>query len=355
MTQLLPVFYVPEMVGKPVGTYSPSASKPAEVVADWLATPDIASGIEVIEFDSISRDTIAQAHDPKYVADVLARRADNGFDERSKSVADSLPFTSGSMLAAALHVLGEPDDWAARCRIACSPSSGFHHAHFDHGHGFCTFNGLMVAAVELRRRNLIDRLLIIDCDQHYGDGTQDIIEHLGLDWVTHITHGGHIAGSYRHKSEMMQLIAHHLPAFGGSRSLVLYQAGADCHADDPLGGFLTTADMRERDQLVFSLATKHEAPLVWNLAGGYQRDGKGTIAPVLELHRNTARKALEAISARVRVEVTRDRILEAVALVVKFDSARFSAERISHRHWVLTLDSDAPDSLLRQLALASQP
>lgn len=30
--------------------------------------------------------------------------------------------------------------------ISCSPSSGFHHAHYDRNHGFCTFNGLIVAA-----------------------------------------------------------------------------------------------------------------------------------------------------------------------------------------------------------------
>lgn len=296
MQHRIPVFYVPEMIGRPSATPSPSAEKPGQVVADWLADPYIAERIEVVEFDSISRDTIAQAHDEAYVADVLARRCDNGFGERSKSVAESLPFTSGSILAAALHVLGEPDDWHARSRIACSPSSGFHHAHYANGWGFCTFNGLMVTAVELKRRGLVDRMLILDCDQHYGDGTQDIIERLGADWITHVTHGGKLGGSYKGKGDMMERIARHLPAFADPRSLVLYQAGADCHVDDPLGGFLTTEDMRERDKLVFSLAAKVGAPLVWNLAGGYQRDARRSIAPVLALHRNTMRAALGAVA-----------------------------------------------------------
>lgn len=293
MSHKLPVFYVPPMVGKPTATFSPSAGKPARVVADWLAQPDITERIEVIEFDSISRDVIAQAHDPGYVADVLALRANNGFAERSKSVADSLPYTSGSLLAACLHVLGDPDEWDARARIACSPSSGFHHAHFGHGYGFCTFNGLMVAAVELKRRDLIDRLLVLDCDEHYGDGTQDIIERLSLGWITHVTHGGRLPGSYRAKKDMMASIKRRLPKFAGTRSLVLYQAGADCHVDDPLGGFLTTEDMRERDELVFRLAVEHRAPLVWNLAGGYQREQNGSIRAILALHRNTMRAALQ--------------------------------------------------------------
>lgn len=291
----LPVFYVPDMVGKPSDTFSPSARKPAQVVSDWLRCPDVAPSIEVVEFDSISRDVIAQAHDPAYVADMLARRIDNGFGERSASVANSLPFTVGSLLAAAEHVIAEPDDWGARARIACSPSSGFHHAHFDQCHGYCSFNGLMVVAVELQRRGLIDKLLVLDCDQHYGDGTQDIIDRLSLQWVTHVTHGGRLEGSYKDRKGMIRQIEHHLPGFGGPRSLVLYQAGADCHVHDPLGGFLSTQDMIERDRLVFSLAVKHRVPLVWNLAGGYQRDPGGRIDPVLALHRNTVIEAICAL------------------------------------------------------------
>lgn len=291
----MPVFYVPQMVGKPTGTDSPSAAKPEQVIADWLASPKIAERIEVVAFDPIGRDVIAQAHDPQYVEGVLERREDNGFGERSKSVADSLPYTSGSMLAAALHVLAEPDDWDARCRIACSPSSGFHHAGYEFGTGYCTFNGLMIAAVELKRRKLIDRLLVLDCDQHYGDGTTDIMAALSLKWVTHVTHGGKLPGSYRGKKDMIEQIKRRLPEFTGPRALVLYQAGADCHVDDPLGGFLSTEDMRERDELVFSLAVAHRVPLVWNLAGGYQRDESRSIRPVLDLHRNTVLAALGAL------------------------------------------------------------
>jgi acetoin utilization deacetylase AcuC-like enzyme len=292
----IPVFYVPDMAG-PVTGYSPSAAKPRQVVADWRMDFDIAPEVEFVEFDSIPRDTVALAHDPAYVANVLSGRANNGFGDRDPRVAASLPFTSGSLLAAARHVIDEPDDWTARTRIACSPSSGFHHAHYAKGGDFCTFNGLMVAALALKAEGLVDRVLILDCDEHYGDGTQDIIEHLGIDWVTHITHGGTLPGSYRGKAGMTRLIRKHLPEFGAAhgQALVLYQAGADCHVNDPLGGFLTTEEMRERDQLVFRLAAEHHVPLVWNLAGGYQRDSKGGIEPVLKLHRQTMVEAIMAV------------------------------------------------------------
>jgi acetoin utilization deacetylase AcuC-like enzyme len=68
---------------------------------------------------------------------------------------------------------------------------------------------------------------------------------------------------------------------------VLYQAGADIHVNDPLGGLLTTAEMRERDARIFAACLKHKVPCVWNLAGGYAKDKAGTIEPVLKLYRQT--------------------------------------------------------------------
>ena len=72
--------------------------------------------------------------------------------------------------------------------------------------------------------------------------------------------------------------------------IVLYQAGADPHVDDPFGGYLTTSQMRRRDKLVFETANKLGVPLVWNLAGGYQQP----IDKVLELHNNTLEECIRA-------------------------------------------------------------
>ena len=73
--------------------------------------------------------------------------------------------------------------------------------------------------------------------------------------------------------------------------LVLYQAGADPHVNDPLGGVLTSQQMSARDRLVFERLGRRA--LVWNLAGGYQSVEGDTdaqrIEPVLALHRETAR------------------------------------------------------------------
>jgi len=71
---------------------------------------------------------------------------------------------------------------------------------------------------------------------------------------------------------------------------VLYQAGADPHIDDPLGGILSSEQMSWRDRQVFEKLG--HLSLVWNLAGGYQVVPGDTEAqkrePILALHRETA-------------------------------------------------------------------
>ncbi|MEI6269080.1 MAG: hypothetical protein WCP01_09395, partial [Methylococcaceae bacterium] len=72
----------------------------------------------------------------------------------------------------------------------------------------------------------------------------------------------------------------------------LYQAGADPHIDDPLGGWMTTLQLYQRDMIVFKTAREMNLPVAWNLAGGYQRDENGELLPVLQIHDNTMKACL---------------------------------------------------------------
>ena len=278
----LPVFYTPAMVAKP-NSYSPSAEKPAAVVAHWQ---ELGLPIVLHTPTPVSEADLFRAHDRTYVRDVLACREPNGFGDTSAGVAHSLPWTSGAMLSAARHAL--------RHRvIACAPCSGFHHAGYAGGHGFCTFNGLMVTACALLAVDGSRSVGVLDCDMHYGDGTDDILRRLDLRGrVRHFTAGA----EYRHPSQGEELLAL-LPEVVRSMrdcDVILYQAGADPHVNDPLGGFLDDAQLRRRDELVFATARALGVPVAWNLAGGYQRDERGGIAPVLAIHAATARAALNS-------------------------------------------------------------
>ena len=262
------VYYSPRQVSCPEST-SPSPRKPALVVADWIGQ---GLPIRIVEPLPASREQIALAHAPAYVDGILNCELMNGFRGRQQEVADSLPWTCGSLLWAARGALSNG-------LVACSPTSGFHHAGYESAYGYCTFNGLMVAALALKAEGKVQRVGILDCDQHYGDGTAEIMASLNVDWIQHVSQehwNPDEAGPF------MAGLPEVVRSFAGC-DLLIYQAGADPHINDPLGGFLSTKELVERDRIVFSLAKTIGVPVVWNLAGGYQEP----LSRVLDIHRNT--------------------------------------------------------------------
>jgi acetoin utilization deacetylase AcuC-like enzyme len=270
----LPVFFSPLMVA-PSQSYSPSAEKPAAVLASWqrLGVP-----LELFPPVPVTQAELCLAHDEELVSGVLSLQRDNGFGNRSAAVAEALPYTSGALLCAAREALRNG-------AVAVAPCSGFHHAGWRSPAGFCTFNGLMVSAAVLHAEG-VRRIGIVDFDHHYGNGTDDIIDHLGARaWVHHFSAGKQYDHP-RQASEFFRDLSAILEAFADC-DVVLYQAGADPHIADPLGGWLTTEQLRQRDARVFQFFHAARIALAWDLAGGYQRDAEGCISPVLEIHDNT--------------------------------------------------------------------
>ena len=77
------VFYDPRQSVTANSSFSPSAQKPAQVVKSWkqLGIP-----YEVRTFAPLTAEEIALAHDPIYVADVLACKRANGFNNKNPEV-----------------------------------------------------------------------------------------------------------------------------------------------------------------------------------------------------------------------------------------------------------------------------
>jgi acetoin utilization deacetylase AcuC-like enzyme len=281
----IPVFYTHKMVAES-GCESPSALKPAAVVESWkLEFP-----VEIIPPLPATLEELCLAHDPEFVKNVLLGKRANGFGNKSPAVAASLLYTTGSMLSAARHAL-------ASGGAAAAPCSGFHHAGYASAEGFCTFNGLMVAALALKKAGKVERVGILDLDYHYGNGTDNIIRKLGCEkWIWHFTGGAR----YTSPSQVPEFFRDKLPEVLAAMTtcdLVLYQAGADAHIDDPYGGWLTTMQLLERDAIIFSALRDADVPVAWNLAGGYQVEKDGSIPKVLEIHDNTMRECVSAFSA----------------------------------------------------------
>ena len=269
---------------------SPSAGKPRLVVEDWRQR---GFPIEIAPVDPVTEEQLQLIHDPEYVHGVLSGERANGFGNCLTGVAETLLWTSGSLLSAAEFAIGSGES-------VCSPTSGFHHAGFSEGGGFCTFNALALAVFLFAGRG--QRVGIVDLDEHYGDGTQELLDRFEgsgqVSGVPHLTLGAVNSKlqSWSGEGDTTERVDAWLDDLGDELrrefsccDLVIYQAGADSHIDDPLGGTFNTEQYKRRDHVVFEAFHDLGIPLVWNLAGGYQTP----VEKVVELHAFTAAAFIE--------------------------------------------------------------
>ena len=242
------IFYAPGLVTREKNIRIPTQKKAEVFVRELGWEPDVSYHglIETyVYFDSITIDyakhLLAKVHSPSYFA-----RAKPGWGSISNALAHNV-------------ILFKACEHAAEHGIAFAPVSGFHHAGYDYGWGFCTYNGLVAAALAKQ-----GRVLILDGDGHFGDGTQDIINTLKLhDKITN------------HSIKEWDDI----PDFAGYDHII-YQAGADAHYLD--GGYLNDETWVKRDEIVFTQAKEYNVPITVTFAGGYSG-----LQKVVDLHLST--------------------------------------------------------------------
>ncbi len=75
---------------------------------------------------------------------------------------------AGGVLAAVDAVVAGPVR-----RVFANVRPPGHHAVNDRGMGYCLFNNVALAAMYVRERHGLQRILIVDWDVHHGNGTQD--------------------------------------------------------------------------------------------------------------------------------------------------------------------------------------
>jgi len=191
---------------------------------------------------------------------------------------------------------------AIREAVAANLAGGTHHAFPDRGEGYCVLNDIAVAIRTLQHDAWVQRMAIVDCDVHQGNGTAAIFAN-EPDVFTFSIHGDHnypfrkVPGTldialpdgtgdddYLRALEpaVSRLLAEFRPG------LVFYLAGADAHEGDRLGRLrLTHQGLRRRDELVLSACRDAAIPVAIALAGGYGQDLDDTV----EAHCNTIRAA----------------------------------------------------------------
>jgi len=170
-------------------------------------------------------------------------------------------------------------------RLSGSLSSGMHHAKHASGEGFCTVNGLVVAAVHAIDRYDVD-VTVLDVDAHAGGGTDELLRlhgrSLRLDRVRHLDlttkpYDSYVALPPRPGDLNIEDVAldgdddAYLAAVDtlldalpeGPGHLVLHNAGMD-----PSPG-ITFAALAERERRVAAALVARGLAGVFVLAGGY--------------------------------------------------------------------------------------
>lgn len=214
-----------------------------------------------------------------------------------------IPWTPAIRDATSAMLSGQMEaaEYALENAIAMNLARGFHHAVRERGTGFCPMNGLALVAHRMPDK----RIFVVDCDEHGGNGTEEYAAEMDNLYCASVfgtrfgCRGGvrswafqvHAAreGFSRYLevlAEIDEIVVRHAP------DLILFQAGADCHENDPKSqAGLSSDQMYERDLMVFSMARRHRIPIAFVVAGGYQDPSS-----IVRLNVNTVRAAIKAFS-----------------------------------------------------------
>lgn len=260
-------------------------------VADALAEANIA---ELVDPGIIDPDILKQLHEPSYVDafvnGIKPLASFQGFRNWNEQLRDAVLSVQAGQLEAAKIAWSEG--------ISANIAQGFHHAVYEYGGSYCTFNGLALIAQHFPDK----KIFILDCDQHGGNGTAEFT--LRLENLFNFTIFGHKFGCPSYDRTVTRLIDQKTgtyeeyvaaieegfqTAVDWGADLIVYQAGMDCHQDDRFGSvWITDKVMYDRDKLVFQLAKEYNFPIMFVLAGGYQR-----MYHLVPLHVGTFRAANE--------------------------------------------------------------
>ena len=200
---------------------------------------------------------------------------------------------------------------AVKYGLACNVAGGTHHAQSDKGAGFTILNDLAVATRLLTWKgnnddhdnsllrafyrgdgsSSIDRVLVVDCDVHQGDGTATFAYESSSLHNKLFTLDIHAENNYPHPKEVCSYDIG-LPDDCGDEMylselssslekalrevqphLVLYNAGVDVYTSDKLGRLeVSWEGMKQRDLHVIRTCVDRKIPVAAVVGGGYDND-----------------------------------------------------------------------------------
>jgi acetoin utilization deacetylase AcuC-like enzyme len=285
------IFHSPDAV---TAGYDWPTTRKAGWIARSLAESPI-EGVELVE-PRVLEPARLDVHDPGYVQAVMTGEPrglaeSQGFEWDPHLPAAMLAMNAG-MVAAALDAVSSNG-------IAGCLGSGFHHAKRARGDGFCTFNGIALAAKRALEAGA-GSVLVIDLDAHCAGGTHELIaydERISQIDVA-VAPYDHYSPAQRCTLDLVERADDYLPtvlrrledasAQGVKPGLCIYYAGMDPDERCTIGGLdaITGHILAERDRLVFEWCAAESVPVAFGIGGGYtsrELDEAGLV----ELHRMT--------------------------------------------------------------------
>lgn len=241
-------------------------------------------------FAERAAELIRAVHDAKYVDAVI-----EGVPEHLAR-SQGFDWDPGIPIMAVAHsaglVAGVTELLSGASQVAGTLSSGLHHARAGRGAGFCTFNGLAVAA-EAGAALGAERILVLDLDAHCGGGTRSLTDPEMVvqvdvatvrfdEWVPsgYDTLLSADAENYLDQVDSALAAADRADPF----DLVLYNAGMD-----PVTNSRVTAeDIATREERVAAWRADRNHRLLYALAGGYTSTHV-SMRQLCDLHLETVR------------------------------------------------------------------
>jgi len=288
---LIPIYYSPSYVGS---KHAFDTTRKAKWIAESLPASPI-QGTQLVEPEPLTEEQVALVHGTNYIeaartGEPLLLAESQGFSW-DPGLWPMVLSSNGGAVAAAIAALEHG--------IAGSLSSGLHHARRDRGMGFCTFNGLAIAAVEALRAGT-QSVLILDTDAHCGGGTASLIADIPDVWQTDVSVSSvdwyescdrarlHFV---RESDDYLPTLEQALTDVDRTRiafDLCLYNAGMDPHENCDVGGLagITNEILAKREHIVFEWCRRRALPVAFVLAGGYT-GARLDKSELVDLHRLT--------------------------------------------------------------------
>ncbi|MHA1906022.1 MAG: histone deacetylase family protein [Candidatus Thorarchaeota archaeon] len=262
----------------------------------YLDENDVLKGILKMKTPRASCDDALLAHSP-YLVHSVEVMSELGGGQLGESA-----YASENLLSSALHALGGAllaaeliVDESCRHSFAMIRPPG-HHATTSASMGLCFFNNVAVATKNILKEDGIEKVTILDIDDHFGNGTAEIfyddpsVQFISIHEYNHESFGlGHFRETGRGKGKGTNInIPLHESSPDSSYQLAIKKiitpaieefnpdvigvsAGYDAHFTDPIGEMCIDSGTywfiaNEIERLVTSLSLKGS---FWVLEGGY--------------------------------------------------------------------------------------